>query len=149
SGIYINQVCCRWRNLDAFVFAQAWQQLIDRHSILRSAFVWKNVEKPLQVVGRQVGLPLEQQDWRGLAASAQEERFAAYLEADRTTGFNLMKAPLMRLALFQTGERDYKFLWSFHHMLMDGWSTSLLLSDFLNLYQAVSANGNYPGVRRR
>ena len=149
SGIYIVQQCCRLCNLDVSVFAQVWQQLIDRHSILRSAFVSKNVEKPLQVIGRQVGLPLEQQDWRGLSASAQEERFAAYLEADRKTGFNLMKAPLMRLALFQTGERDFKFLWSFHHILMDGWSTSLLLSEFLNLYEAVSDNGNYPGARRR
>ena len=149
SGIYILQVCCRLRNLDVSVFAQVWQQLIDRHSILRSAFVWKNVEKPLQVVGRQVGLPLEQQDWRGLSASEQAERFAVHLETDRKTGFNLMKAPVLRLALFQTGERDYKFLWSFHHILIDGWSTSLLLSDFLNLYRAVSGSENHPSARRR
>ena len=88
SGSYIIQMSCRLSNLDTAVFAQVWQQLIDRHSILRSAFVWKNVEKPLQVVGRQVGLPLEQQDWRGLSASVQEERFAAYLKADRKAGFN-------------------------------------------------------------
>ena len=149
SGIYFIQVCCRLRNLDVSVFAQVWQQLIDRHSILRSAFVWKNVEKPLQVVGRQVGLALEQQDWRGLSASEQAARFAAHLETDRKTGFNLMKAPVMRLALFQTGERDYKFLWSFHHILIDGWSTSLLLSDFLNLYRAVSGSENHPSARRR
>ena len=149
SGSYIIQMSCRLSNLDTAVFAQVWQQLIDRHSILRSAFVWKNVEKPLQVVGRQVGLPLEQQDWRGLSASVQEERFAAYLKADRKAGFNLMKAPVMRLALFQTGERDYQFVWTFHHIMLDGWSTSLLLSDFLNSYQVISSNGNHPDAQRR
>ena len=149
SGIYITQVSCRLRDLDASIFAQVWQQLIDRQSILRSAFVWKNVEKPLQVVGRHVGLGLEQQDWRGLSLSVQEERFEAYLEADQKAGFNLMKAPVMRLALFRTGERDYKFLWSHHHILMDGWSVSLLLSDFFNLYKAVSGNENHSGERRR
>ena len=149
SGIYITQVSCRLRGLDASIFAQVWQQLIDRQSILRSAFVWKNVEKPLQVVGRHVGLALEQQDWRGLSSSAQEERFEAYLEADRKAGFNLMKAPVMRLALFRTGERNYEFLWSHHHILMDGWSVSLLLSDFFNLYQAVSGSESHSGERRR
>jgi surfactin family lipopeptide synthetase C len=149
SGIYITQVSCRLRDLDASVFAQVWQQLIDRQSILRSAFVWKNVEKPLQVVGRQVGLGLEQQDWRGLSPSAQAERFEAYLETDRKAGFNLMRAPVMRLALFQTGERDYKFLWSHHHILMDGWSVSLLLSDFFTLYKAVSSGASHNVARRR
>ena len=149
AGSYIIQVCCRLQNLDASVFAQVWQQLIDRHSILRTAFVWNNVEKPLQVVGQQVGLVLEQQDLRGLSSSAQEERFKAYLEADRKIGFNLMKAPVMRLALFQISERDYKFLWTFHHILKDGWSTSLLLSEFLNLYKATSAGENESRIQRR
>jgi amino acid adenylation domain-containing protein len=149
SGIYITQVSCRLRGIDASIFAHVWQQLIDRQTILRSAFVWKNVEKPLQVVGRHVGLGLEQQDWRELSPGVQEERFEAYLEADRIAGFNLMKAPVMRLALFQTGERDYKFLWSHHHILMDGWSVSLLLSDFFNLYKAVSGGGNHQAEHRR
>ena len=148
SGIYITQVACRLHDLDIPRFAQVWQQLIDRQPILRSAFVWKNVEKPLQVVGRQVGLPLEQQDWRALSLSAQEERFESYLEADRRAGFNLMKAPVMRLALFQTGERDYQFLWTHHHILMDGWSVSLLLSDFFKLYKTLS-RGENPYVERR
>jgi amino acid adenylation domain-containing protein len=149
SGIYITQVSCRLRDLDASIFAQVWQQLIDRQAVLRTAFVWKNLEKPLQVVGRHVGLPLEQQDWRELPSSAQAERFEAYLEADRKAGFNLMKAPVMRLALFQTSERDYEFLWSNHHILLDGWSVSLLLSDFRNLYKAVLRNENHCAERRR
>src|SRR5205085_10439746 len=126
SGVYVTQVACRLHGLDVSTFTRVWQQLIDRQTILRSAFVWKNVEKPLQVVGRQVGLVLERQDWRGLPHDVQEERFESYLEADRRAGFNLMKAPAMRLSLFQLGEQDYQFLWTHHHILMDGWSVSLL-----------------------
>jgi Non-ribosomal peptide synthetase modules and related proteins len=122
--------------LQAGGFKWAWQQVVNRHPILRTAFVWKNLEKPMQVVGRRVGVLLEQQDWRDLAALEQEERLEAYLKADRRRGFQLFKAPLMRLALFQVAEDTYHFVLSFHHLLLDGWSLSLVLKEVLACYEA-------------
>ncbi|MEM8780321.1 MAG: condensation domain-containing protein, partial [Cyanobacteria bacterium P01_G01_bin.49] len=53
SGAYIVQTTYEIRgNLSLIAFEKAWQQLIARHPILRTAFVWENLEKPLQVVGR-------------------------------------------------------------------------------------------------
>ncbi|MGH8566235.1 MAG: condensation domain-containing protein, partial [Gammaproteobacteria bacterium] len=122
--------------LQAGGFKWAWQQVVNRHPILRTAFVWKNLEKPRQVVGRRVGVLLEQQDWRDLAALEQEERLETYLKADRRRGFQLSKAPLMRLALFQVAEDTYHFVLSFHHLLLDGWSFSLVLKEVLTCYEA-------------
>ncbi|HYY15781.1 MAG TPA: condensation domain-containing protein, partial [Gammaproteobacteria bacterium] len=79
---------------------------------------------------------MEQQDWRDLAALEQEERLEAYLKADRRRGFQLSKAPLMRLALFQVAEDTYHFVLSFHHLLLDGWSLSLVLKEVLACYEA-------------
>src|SRR5712692_4926967 len=51
--------------------AQAWQQVADRHPVLRTSFHWEGLDEPLQVVHRHVKLPLELQDWRDLTASEQ------------------------------------------------------------------------------
>jgi Condensation domain len=134
SGVYITQVTCTLGNLNVFALEHAWQEVIDRHPILRTAFVWQNLKKPLQVVGRRVGAPWERQDWRGLSETEQEERFRAYLKADRGRGFKLSSAPLMRLALFQLDKDAYKFVWSHHHILLDGWSVHLLINEVASFY---------------
>ena len=69
SGAYFEQRTCTLRGeLDIPAFEQAWQRLIDRHPVLRTAFVSETVKEPVQVVYRQVDLPLGQHDWRGLCA---------------------------------------------------------------------------------
>src|SRR3954468_17535761 len=75
SGIHIEQVTCGLRGpLDLAAFERAWQRVIDRHLILRTGFVWKNQDEPLQVALRQVEVPFEQQDWRLLSPTEQQER---------------------------------------------------------------------------
>ncbi len=135
SGIYCVQLSCLLGgNLDVRAFVRSWQQVVERHTILRTAFFWEEMNKPLQVVHRRVALPLEDQDWRGLSTIEQAARFEALLEADRTRGFELSTAPLMRLALIRTAEDSHRLIWSFHHLLLDGWSVSLLLKELFAVY---------------
>ena len=60
SGVYFQQVHCVLRgNLNLEAFKQAWQQALNRHSILRTSFFWEELEEPVQVVSREVTLPIE------------------------------------------------------------------------------------------
>src|SRR5436309_11410689 len=78
AGIYIVQLSCAIHgDLDAAAFERAWQQVIERHPILRTAFSWERRETPLQVVLQRVRLPLEQLDWRDVAPDEQRERLEA------------------------------------------------------------------------
>ncbi|HEY4574263.1 MAG TPA: condensation domain-containing protein, partial [Thermoanaerobaculia bacterium] len=122
--------------LDAGAFARAWQAVVDRHPALRTAFVWEGLEKPLQVVRRGVELPWTEEDWRGVPPAEQPARLAAWLAADRARGFDLARPPLMRGALLRTAADRHRFVWSFHHVLIDGWCFSLLFREVLALYQA-------------
>ncbi|HEX8282849.1 MAG TPA: amino acid adenylation domain-containing protein [Pyrinomonadaceae bacterium] len=137
DGLYVTQFPYNCAGINVEALRGAWQRVIDRHPIFRTAFVWKNADKPLQVVGRRAELPFEVVDWRGLSVTEQDARFDAHLAEDRRRGFQLNRAPLLRVSLFQTGEDSYKFLLSHHHLLMDGWSTSLVFKEAFALYAAL------------
>jgi amino acid adenylation domain-containing protein len=137
SGVYVEQLSCALHGrLDVELFGRVWQSLADRHAVLRTAFGWEGLDEPLQVVGRRVKLPVGAEDWRGLGADERAARLEQFLEEDRLRGFELGRAPLMRLSLFRTGDEAYRFVWTFHHILLDGWSLPVLLTEALALYDA-------------
>ncbi|HEX8559985.1 MAG TPA: condensation domain-containing protein, partial [Pyrinomonadaceae bacterium] len=123
--------------VDVAAFEQAWQRAVDRHTILRTVFVWEGLDEPLQVVRQRARLPLARHDWRGLTPRQQEERLRQFYTEERARGFELSKAPLMRIALIQTGEDSYRFVWSYYHGLIDGWSGSLVFNDVFTFYEAI------------
>ncbi len=137
ASVYTEQMSCTLHGrLNVPAFERAWQRAVDHHPILRTAFVWEGVDEPLQVVMRRVELPLEQHDWRGLAAAEQATQLEAFLQADHARGFELSQAPLMRLTLLQTSEDAWQLVWTYHHVLIDGWSLPLLLKQVFGFYEA-------------
>ncbi|HEY7490498.1 MAG TPA: amino acid adenylation domain-containing protein, partial [Candidatus Tectomicrobia bacterium] len=137
SGVYVEQLSCTLHgDLNIQAFERAWQQVVHRHSVLRTAFVWEDVDEPLQVVHQQVRLPLEQCDWRAFSQAEHAAKLEAFLQTEQARGFALSQAPLMRLTLMQLTNETYQFVWSHHHLLIDGWCQPLLLQEVLALYEA-------------
>jgi amino acid adenylation domain-containing protein len=136
SGIYFEQFCWTLEgDFNVAAFKQAWEKVVDRHPILRTAFYWQDLEKPYQVVYQQVELPWEVQDWREFSAEIQKQKLEDFLQADRQRGFELSQAPLIRLNLFRLDQNTYEFVWSSHHLLLDGWSESLVFKEVYAFYQ--------------
>ncbi|MEM9923870.1 MAG: amino acid adenylation domain-containing protein [Cyanobacteria bacterium P01_D01_bin.50] len=139
SGVYIIEVSFEIHGkLNILAFEQAWQVAIDRYPVLRTAFVWEKVEKPLQVVGRKVKVPITLIDWQSLEQSKQKQQLEELLQNQRKQGFNLAKAPLMRLILLRKQPEVYEFIWIYHHLLLDGWSVPFILQDVLTSYSTIS-----------
>jgi amino acid adenylation domain-containing protein/FkbM family methyltransferase len=124
-------------DVHASTLHRAWQSVLDRHEILRTLFVWKRQKKPLQIVRPQVVLPWKQLDWLGLSAGDQEAELESFLLADRKQGFDLSTAPLMRMTLIHTAENRHELIWTTHHLLLDGWSTFLVIKDAAAIYGAL------------
>src|SRR5581483_4282174 len=136
-GVYVVQLSFSLRgNVDTEILEHVWQQVVDRHTALRTAFLWDDVENLLQVVYQHVQVSLVRYDWRGYTPERQQEQLAAFLQADRVQGFDLAEAPLMRLVCIQLAEDIYQLIWSYHHILLDGWSLPLVLSEIFSLYEA-------------
>ena len=138
-GIYFEQsIFTIEGDFDRAAFQRAWQQVVNRHPILRTGFVWEGLEKPLQFVYRNVSVRVEEHDWLRFDAQQQQDMLEDFVRDDQQRGFDLTRPPLMRLTLFRTGDQVYKFVWSRHHLILDRWSRSLVLKDFLNSYSAFS-----------
>ncbi|MFL9458776.1 amino acid adenylation domain-containing protein [Tolypothrix bouteillei VB521301_2] len=138
SGVYFEQITCTFTGLNVRAFEQAWQMLVARHSIFRTAFEWESLSTPVQVVYRQVQVTLNTIDWRDLTKVEQQAQLETFLSSERQQGLQLSQAPLMRLHLLHLDENTYQFVWCHHHILLDGWSLPLVFQDLFEYYQALT-----------
>ena len=138
AGVYLNQQRYTLRgDLDLEAFKQALQGVMDRHQILRTSFVLSAPSGPLQVVYRKLNLPWTMHDWSDLPREEKTQRLEALLQSDFKQGFDLLRAPLMRIILVRIEPDLYEFIWSFHLLLMDGWSMQVILRELLALYHGI------------
>lgn len=136
--MYIEQFSCKLTgSINEDYFWQAWQKVIDDNAVLRTAFLWEGVKKPVQVVLKKCEVSYMQMDWQGLLEEKIEVEYEKFLRNDRNMGFYLENAPLMRFALIQIKEDLHYFVWTFHHIIMDGWSLPLVIEQMLHNYRAI------------
>lgn len=136
-GVYFEQLNCRLEgNVSVEAVCKAWQTLIDRHSVLRTAIVTKGQKEPVQVIFRNITFKVKQEDWRGLSDETQVERLTQFLEADKRQGFILNRPPLMRVTMIRLTDSAWQLIWSHHHIILDGWSWPILLREFFIAYKA-------------
>ncbi|HEV2828701.1 MAG TPA: amino acid adenylation domain-containing protein [Pyrinomonadaceae bacterium] len=136
SKAYFEQVCYSYRGpLDRQAFAKAWQSVVDRHSILRTGFSCDNPERPTQIVYPEATLPFQHLDWRELLPAQQQEQLDQFLEEDRACSFTMEDPPLLRVALLQTQADAYWIVVSNHHIILDGWSMSVVRNEVSQLYR--------------
>lgn len=137
-GVDIEQLVFTIRaNLNVNVFKQAWQLLIDLSPNLRTSFQWEGLDEPLQRVHRSASLSFLEEDWRTASLDEQRKSLEEFIKADRRRGFDLTRAPMMRGGLFQIGDRDFHFVWSLHHAVLDGRSFVRVLAQVHELYDSI------------
>ncbi|MFF4674104.1 amino acid adenylation domain-containing protein, partial [Streptomyces sp. NPDC001279] len=137
---YLEQFACVLDGVtDAAVLARAWRRVADRTDALRVSVAWQETERPVQVVHREAPLPVAFRDWSGCADEEDRAaRVTALLAADRERGVDLGTAPPARLTLATLPGGAVQVLWTFHHLLLDGWSSAALLSDVIAEYAALT-----------
>jgi|GEM_PF-266592 len=146
SLAYLQQITyCLRGALDVVAFETAWNQLIQRHDVLRTVFIHRHVPKPLQFVLKHRRLNLSFQDLRNLDPAMQHEAIQNVLQKDRSTPFDLSRDVLMRLQVLQTGDAVFRVVWSFHHIIMDGWCLPILQQELMALYSG-QINQNDPNL---
>ena len=130
--------------LDLAALRRAWELVFSRHAVLRSTVVWDGVPGPLSVVSRSVPLPWQVLDWSGVDEGGQREAVAGYMAADRARGADFSQPTLVRIALMRLGGGRHQLVWSYHHLLLDGWSVPIVLGELIEAYHCYRAGEQPP-----
>ena len=125
--------------LDRIALEGAWAAVVARHAALRTTFVWERVERPYQLVHREVAAPVAWHDWSALDVAQQAARRSAFIADDNALPFDLQRGPMVRLAVLVLGPVASRLVLTFHHILLEGWSTALVIGDLWQAYGAVAA----------
>ncbi len=140
---YLNQLTATIEGLNPRRFKAAWQAVVNRHELLRSGFFHER-EVPLQWIASELPLSFIEHDFRG------RENLSTVLErlrrAERAEPIDLRDPPLMRFVLVRTGDTRYHFIWTYHHLLTDGWSNAQVIGEVLEQYhrqQLPALKGRY------
>jgi amino acid adenylation domain-containing protein/non-ribosomal peptide synthase protein (TIGR01720 family) len=137
GGLYFEQKSCLLRGkLNSVAFRAACEEVVNRHPILRTSFRWENLDEPLQVVHHKIEVPWTDFDWRTLGPFEQQQRLEQFLKDDRARRFDPAVAPLMRMALIRIDDQTHRFIWSHHHLLLDGWTMPILFEEVYVCYDA-------------
>ncbi len=113
--------------IDSSLLKTAWTRCFKQYDVLRVAFNWDTAEQLVQIIYDSVNVPWQEVDLLHKTAEHSNVLIEDFMERDRQRGFRLDQPSPVRLCLFKVDKSTSVFVFSFHHILLDGWSVSLLL----------------------
>jgi amino acid adenylation domain-containing protein len=119
--------------LDVAAVEASLQALVRRHEILRTTFPMED-GRPVQKVAPEIDLPFHRADIASCSAEDKESEIRRLLQAEANRTFDLARGPLFQAILVAVGDEDHVFGLVLHHIITDGWSTDILVRDFVHLY---------------
>lgn len=141
AGVNILQMDCTIAGpLSMDAWRNAWQLLVDRHSVFRTDFINWQGDTPLQRVHSEIDVPWIYEDWSDRSEKKQQYDYGVLLEQERTYQFDFSAVPLMRMVLVKLSDEVHKFIWNRHHSLMDGWSSARVLEEVMTAYEFIKAD---------
>ncbi|MER5551557.1 amino acid adenylation domain-containing protein [Streptomyces sp. NPDC002793] len=130
--------------LDAAALRAAVTGLTERHPGLRACFRDRRSGEPVQILPAAVDVPWEEIDLTGEPDAGHSRLLDGITEEDRVRPFDLARPPLLRCTLVRLPDSRFRFLFTVHHILVDGWSMPLLLDDLFARYATGEAPPGTP-----
>ena len=125
--------------------------MLKRYHILRTVFIHEgpDLDRPMQIVLAERNVEFHFEDIHPETEEEKDRIIRAFREKDRKRSFDLSKDVLMRVAVFRLDDSRYEFIWSHHHILIDGWCLGILISEFFEIYRSFLDRREYqlPAVK--
>lgn len=138
KGFYVEQMDMNVKGtLRHDLLERSMNIIVERYDIFRTVFLHERVKRPVQVVLKERPFTLDVVDLQDLSEDEQLERIEKFKQQDQLRGFDLSKDSLMRASVFQTGPASYRWIWSYHHILLDGWCFGLVVQELFAIYHAL------------
>jgi amino acid adenylation domain-containing protein len=124
-------------DLDVLQFEKAWQFLIQLYEILRTNFVSNNFGEVFQDISDHIDFKINYREIRKDINEIRDD----LLKEDVQHKFNLSDDELIRVYLIKYDEKKWIVLFSFHHIILDGWSLGVLFNSLKEIYHSlINAN---------
>ncbi|WP_159090717.1 non-ribosomal peptide synthetase, partial [Aquimarina aquimarini] len=136
------------KGFDKELFIKSWETLSKTHNILRTAFFVNQFEQPVQVVYKNLALSVTEINYSQLTEEEVTIAVDTFLTEDRKKGFDIEKPPLVRFTLIKLPDNSTKCVITNHHLLWDGWSFSLLMNRFIQIYQTIQEGNLLPVLEK-
>ncbi len=151
SGAYFEQSILKIiGQIDISLFEKSFNFIIEKYDVLRTVFLYEKVSQPVQIVLRKRTGSILYNDIADLKEEERKSFIEDFVRKDKTQGFELSKDLPMRIAVIKTGIEEYEIIWSYHHIIMDGWCLGIIMSEFFQAYsllgkgKEISTTNNYP-----
>ncbi|MDQ1350574.1 MAG: hypothetical protein QG657_876, partial [Acidobacteriota bacterium] len=129
--------------IDIPSFKKAWNFISENNSALRTVYRWEELNKPAQVVLKRYDVPVEFREFPGSENGNVPGKWLEEVRLkNRMRKFDLRETPF-RVTLCKLCEAKFEMIVTHHHILFDGWSTGIILKEFLTVYDAL-VNGKEP-----
>ena len=122
-------------SFDIEIFELSWNKIIQRYDVFRTIFIHKNSPTPKQVVLKQKDINLI---FRDISSDKNHQEYIdKFIEDDKKEYFDLSKKPPLRVTIFKIDDNLYRVIFSFHHILMDGWSGGIVFGELFSIYDSL------------
>jgi amino acid adenylation domain-containing protein len=118
---------------DVELFRRALKQIVERHPILLANF---SADGLSQRINKNLMIDAPLLDLSGKAANVAEKELAAIIDREVAEPFDLRTGPLLRIRIARLSPDHHVVIWTAHHIVCDGWSGGLLLSELAKIYSA-------------
>ncbi|MYX99792.1 non-ribosomal peptide synthetase, partial [Streptomyces sp. SID486] len=122
--------------LDTARLRTAVDALVERHPNLRAGFRQVDSGGTVQLIRRQVTVPWEESDLSALPRAEADAELARLAAKEHGRRFDLSEPPLLRFLLVRMSAGHHRLVLTTHHILLDGWSTPLLVRELGALYDS-------------
>lgn len=133
-GVYVQQVCFTFKgNVNPKHFERALYKVTKKNEILRAVFKWKQLTNPVMIIKQDHKIPLK------FLYDIDHTRLLSILKNEREQAENLSETP-MRVLVLKKDNNYFKLFVTSHHIISDGWSSSVFLKELFTIYDSIMNN---------
>ncbi|WP_037297455.1 condensation domain-containing protein, partial [Ruminococcus flavefaciens] len=133
-------------NID--LMKKAADLLSKKYDVLRTAFAYEKLKKPRQVIISDKKVEFNCVDFTQYNSFELDNQIKDYISKDLKRGFDLTHDSLFRLTFFKVDEDKYKILFSFHHIIVDGWCINAIYKKLLEYYKSLEKGISFEDIER-
>ncbi len=132
TGLYMGQASMELQgDISQEDLKKTFELLIERQPILRTRILYHKLKEPIQVVEKSGKLNFQIRNVR------TEEEIASICKMEMETEFNLSRDTLSKFLLIKRADGTYRFVWTFHHIILDAYSVGVLAKEVIEIYESI------------